>query len=133
MDGFIERTKIKVEVDVEPNLGRLDRDLEIALFRVIQQTLASVGRRIADPKVRIRIGTSPSGVFVEVACPKEMAMFPGRFTASRDSSSGSGILMIRERIRRIGGVFETLLVSGDMVTRVGVASEGFGRTRLRLV
>ena len=44
VDGLMERTRAKIELDIEPNLGRLDRDLEVALFRVVQEALAGIFR-----------------------------------------------------------------------------------------
>src|SRR5690349_6993692 len=55
-DGLRERTKAKVELEIEPTLGRLDRDLEIALFRVVQEASANIHRQCSTKNVHIKIG-----------------------------------------------------------------------------
>ena len=106
VDSFVERTKIKVELDMEANLGRLDRNLEIALFRVAQEALANIDRQAADQNARIKIGASSSNVFVEAEASVGMASLRGKFAASPRGVSGLGIAITSERIRQIGGTFE---------------------------
>ena len=106
VDSFVERTKIKVELDIEPNLGRLDRDLEIALFRVVQEALANIDRQAAGQSVRIRIGASSSNAFVEATASAGMPGLRGRLPVSPRSASGLSMAIARERIRQIGGTFE---------------------------
>lgn len=120
VDSFVERTKIKVELEIEANLGRLDRDLEIALFRIVQETLTNVDRRAAGPSARIRIGANSSTVFVEVAASARIASLPGRFPAPPLTSSGLGIAITRERIRQIGGSFEVISSAGGVIIRAAV-------------
>lgn len=115
VDSFVERTKIKVELDIEPNLGRLDRDLEIALFRVAQEALANIDRQAAGQIVRIRIGGSSSNVFVEATASAAMPGLRGRHPASPSSASGLSIALARERIRQIGGTFELSVTPGLFV------------------
>lgn len=119
VDSFVERTKIKVELDIDANLGRVDRDLEIALFRVVQEALANIDRQAAGQTARIKIGSSSSNVFVEAATSAGMAPLRGRFTASPRGASGLGIAITRERIRQIGGTFE-LTSSPEFLIRATV-------------
>jgi signal transduction histidine kinase len=118
VDSFVERTKIKVELDIEPNLGRLDRDLEIALFRVVQEALTNVNRQDAGQSARIKISASSSNVHVEVEASAGMTSLRGTFPASPRSSSGLGIAITRERIRQIGGTFEVSSSPGIMIRAV---------------
>lgn len=115
VDSFVERTKIKVELDIEANLGRLDRDLEIALFRVVQEALANINRRDAGQTPRIKIGASSSNVYVEVEASAGMTSLHGSFPASPRSSSGFGFAITQERIRQIGGTFEVNPSPGVMI------------------
>jgi PAS domain S-box-containing protein len=103
LDGFMERTKAGVELEVEPNLGRLDRDLEIALFRVVQEASAMIHRQCASKNVHIRIGAGGSSIFVEVAGSGEP---PEAKLASSQTPSGIGMATLRQRILGVGGLFE---------------------------
>ena len=115
VDSFVERTKIKVELDMEANLGRLDRELEIALFRVVQEALANIDRQAAGQNARIKIGARPSDVFVEAAASAGMASLRGRFPASPRGASNFGIAITSERIRQIGGTFELTSSPGFLI------------------
>ena len=41
-EGFERRTGIHVQVDMYPELNRLPADIEMALFRIIQESLTNV-------------------------------------------------------------------------------------------
>jgi len=105
-DRFMERTKARVELEIEPNLGRLDRDLEIALFRVVQQALASMERQCAGKDVRIKIGAGQTSIFVEVAGPDGTDLYPHKFMLSSRTPSAIGLATLRQRIVEAGGLFE---------------------------
>lgn len=62
VDGFIERAKVKVELDIQPNIGCLDRNLEIVLFRVVEGALASIHQRYEAKNARVKIGASSNGL-----------------------------------------------------------------------
>lgn len=124
-DGFMERTKARVELDAEPNLGRLDRDLEIALFRVVQEALASIHRHCAGKNMHIKIGAGQTSVYVEVAgvevagsCGTEVS--PDKIMAWTHTPSGIGVAAVRQRILDAGGLFEIGPLPSGMVIRAVV-------------
>ena len=47
VQGFEARSGIKVSIKVEQGLGRLPQELEITLFRIVQESLSNVVRQIA--------------------------------------------------------------------------------------
>jgi PAS domain S-box-containing protein len=120
LNGFIERTKARVELEIEPNLGRLDRDLEIALFRVVEQSLASIHRQCAGKDVRVKIGAEPTSVFVELTAPGAGAPQGDKFAAWSDTPGGAGLATLRQRIVEAGGVFEILPRPSGIAIRAAV-------------
>ena len=124
-DGFMERTKARVELEIEPNLGRLDRDLEIALFRVVQEASANIYRQCASKSVHIKIGADPTSVFVEIA-GVEITGSGGtepsasKFVASSQMPSGISMATLRQRILEVGGRFEIGLLADGVVVRAVV-------------
>ncbi len=64
-EGFAKRSGIKVSLRIDPDLGRLCQDVELALFRVIQESLANVLRHSGSPVVDVRIVST--GTTVEAA------------------------------------------------------------------
>ena len=55
VDGFAQRSDIQVNLDLPAELGRFDRDIETALFRVVQEALTNVHRHSHASEVGIRL------------------------------------------------------------------------------
>jgi PAS domain S-box-containing protein len=103
-DGFAKRSGIAVSVRMAPDFGRLPRAIELALFRIVQETLTNVHRHADSPSVRIVLRRGRSSVLLAVSDA-------GRGLSSAEASSeGVGIPGMRERLRRLGGY---LLISSD--------------------
>src|SRR6184192_4452213 len=81
VDGFAERSKIKVDLDIAADFGRFSRELETAIFRVVQECLTNIHRHSDSPSAKIRLTCSANDIRVEVkdrgigiAPAKKMAM-----------------------------------------------------------
>ena len=66
VDGFAERSGIKVDLSLPAELGRLHRDVEIALFRVMQEALTNVHRHSGGSAVNIRLTVATDQVHLEI-------------------------------------------------------------------
>ncbi len=66
LEGFTERSKIRVDLELPEDLGRLQQDLETAIFRIVQECLTNIHRHSESPVARIRISRSDSQVSLEV-------------------------------------------------------------------
>src|SRR5207253_11045758 len=42
LEGFTERSKINVDLEISENFGRLPSDLETAIFRIVQECLTNI-------------------------------------------------------------------------------------------
>ena len=120
--GFENRTGIRVSVDIPDNFVRLAPDAEVALFRVVQESLANVHRysgsstafvraRSDDGEVRLEIGDFGKGMDTESRISSRSS--PG-------SSLGVGIQGMQERVRQLGGTLEitSQLGRGTLVTAI---------------
>ena len=57
-DGVTGRTNLEIDLIFSPDdLGRFTRDLEIAVFRVVQESLANIHRHSGSRVARITLGT----------------------------------------------------------------------------
>ena len=118
VEGYRQRAGIEIEVDVAPDFGRLDQDVEMGLFRIVQEGLANIGRRAGCVSAVIRLDRGPCEVRLELkavtrgfsARPAE----PGRTSIPL----GVGILGMRERAEQLGGCLE--IASTDMGTTLFV-------------
>ncbi len=65
-EGFSQRSKINVELELAEDFGRLPQDWEIAIFRTVQECLTNIHRYSGSPVARIRLARSDSQLCLEV-------------------------------------------------------------------
>jgi PAS domain S-box-containing protein len=106
VEGFAERSGFKVDLDIPPDLERLDRDVETTLFRILQEALTNVHRHSGGSVVRITLQSDAEQVQLQIAdngkgIPEERL----RRMQEDDSATGVGLAGMRERVRELGGTF----------------------------
>jgi signal transduction histidine kinase len=113
VEGFNKRSGIDVALEVSEKLPRFASDKEMALFRVVQESLTNVMRHSGSRKAWIRV-TQNRGV-VQVGVEDEGsgidAAILGRL-ACGPKALGVGIPGLRERLRQLGGRLEISSSSG---------------------
>jgi len=114
VEGFTQRSNIKVELEVSSEFDRLPEALELTVFRVVQECLTNVHRHSGADSAKIRLVRTAEFVTVEVAdtghgIPEER-MREGKII------HGIGIMGIRERMLQLGGSLE--VSSSDKGTTV---------------
>jgi len=119
VSGFAARSQIKVELNVAPNLGRFRNEIELAVFRIVQETLTNVHRHSGSATASITLSRSPSQVRLKVEDQgKGMSLpVPGEATEDRPPL-GVGISGIRERVRNLGGQMQIRTGSSGTVVEV---------------
>lgn len=106
VNGFSERSKINVELNVPADFPRLSDAVEIAIFRMIQESLTNIHRHSGSATATIRIHQDGEGLRVQVqdagrGIPKEkQSELPG------SGRSGVGFAGMRERLTQLGGKLE---------------------------
>lgn len=97
------RTGIAVNLDLDPNLGRLPEDIELAVFRIVQEGLSNVRKHAHATAVEISLRhTSPRSLMLSIA--DNGRGLPDDFDLATLSSSGHyGLLGISERVSLLGG------------------------------
>jgi signal transduction histidine kinase len=66
VEGLTARSEIRIDLEVPDNFGRLAKDLETAIFRVVQECLTNVHRHSGSPVADIRLSRSADYVHLEV-------------------------------------------------------------------
>jgi signal transduction histidine kinase len=106
VDGFVLRSKIKVALDLPEDFGRLPRESETAIFRVVQECLTNIHRHSGSPIARIRLRQRDDHVSVEIE-DKGKGIPPEKQKEMNSSGApGVGIRGMRERLRQLGGALE---------------------------
>jgi PAS domain S-box-containing protein len=113
-EGFAERSKIAVSVELSPDFGRLSSAAETAIFRIVQECLTNIHRHSGSPTARIRIARDEREVRVEIQ--DEGRGLPAPVNFSFGLKAGVGIQGMRERVRELGGRCE--ISSGNSGTVV---------------
>ena len=109
LDGFSKRSNIEATFHQGTDFGRLPRDVELALFRVLQESLTNVHRHSKSPSVDISLVHSDSRVMLQVKDRGQGIPLPLlEEQGGKDwlGSSGVGLRGMSERIRQIGGELE---------------------------
>jgi PAS domain S-box-containing protein len=106
LEGFTDRSKIKVDFEIPNDFGRLPQDVETAVFRVVQECLTNVHRHSGSPVAKICLARSNGHVRVEVA--DQGKGIPPEKKAAMNSAGmpGVGIRGMRERLRQLGGTLQ---------------------------
>jgi PAS domain S-box-containing protein len=106
LDGFTERSKIRVDLEIPEKLGRLPQDLETAIFRIVQECLTNIHRHSGSPVARICITHSDGEVTLEVEDRGKGIPLEKRQVLDSEGAAGVGIRGMRERLRHLGGSLE---------------------------
>src|SRR5579862_3485601 len=106
LQGFGERSGIKVNFETSDDLDRLPDSIEVGLFRILQEALTNVHRHAAATETEVRILGDAEQVILEIrdngqGMPQDVL---ARF-AQTGASSGVGLTGIHERVRELGGWF----------------------------
>ncbi|HEY2823314.1 MAG TPA: response regulator [Candidatus Acidoferrum sp.] len=106
-EGFQKRSGIQLTVDIAPDLGRLTTEVEMALFRVVQESLTNVHRYSGSPNAEIKISGEEDAVKLEVVDHgKGIEVGAARVKVEGIAALGVGIPGMRERLRQLGGQLE---------------------------
>jgi signal transduction histidine kinase len=98
VEGFAERSKIQVDLQLDPEIGRLPAELETTIFRIVQECLTNIHRHSGSSFASIAILREPHHVRVEVRDQGKGMPKPIR--------AGIGIQGMGERLRQLGGRLE---------------------------
>ena len=102
-EGFAARSNIQVDLDLPEDLNRFGSDIELALFRVLQESLANVHRHSGSKLARVSVGADAHRVWLEVRDHgKGIPQKEGRL-AFRPGIGTSGM---QERINELSGTLE---------------------------
>ncbi len=103
IEGFAERSKIKVDLEFPDDFGRLSRELETAIFRTVQECLTNIHRHADSPVAKISVARTSSDVRVEVADVGKGISPEKQEEMAALGTPGVGIRGMRERLRQLGG------------------------------
>ncbi len=105
VEGFTQRSKIEVHLDVDDDMGRFPPELETAVFRMVQECLTNVHRHSGSPTARVQLMHSDSELHLRVE-DRGKGISPEKLTERPAAMPGVGIRGMQERARQLHGTLE---------------------------
>jgi len=103
VDGFSERSKISVDVSISSDFGRLPQDMEIAIFRIVQECLTNIHRHSGSATATISIVPEDNRIVVSVQDQGKGIPLKRQQELNSTDRMGVGFRGMRERVRQLGG------------------------------
>jgi PAS domain S-box-containing protein len=119
LDGFSKRSSIQTTFEADPGFDRLPREKELALFRVLQESLTNVHRHSGSPEAKVRLALNNGNAVLEVRDQGKGIPSPLLEQAGEDwmGSLGVGLRGMDERMRQLGGKLEVASTDHGTVVR----------------
>jgi PAS domain S-box-containing protein len=102
VNGFSQRSNIEVSLDMPNELGRLSRELELTIFRVVQESLTNIHRHSGSTTASIQITCDDGRLSLQIRDTGK-GMSPTKAIALKRGGSGVGLRGMRERLAQVGG------------------------------
>jgi signal transduction histidine kinase len=109
LGGLIRRARaagLDVQIDTDVDLEGLPRNVDLAAYRIIQESLTNVARHSNDKAAVVRMRIEDGGLAVDVLDEGTGARRPaavGSRGSAGPSGSGHGLVGMRERAAAVGG------------------------------
>jgi PAS domain S-box-containing protein len=133
VEGLRSRSRLQMTLSVADDLGRLPSDMELVIFRVVQECLTNIHRHSGSKTAAITIARTPESITVEVR-DRGKGMAPKKLAQVQSRGSGVGISGMRERVHQLHG--DIRIESNSSGTRVFVTfplpAERMGKDRQRI-
>ena len=117
LDGLRERSDLDIRLEIPEDFGRLPRDMELVIFRLVQECLTNVHRHSHSKTASIRMARESSQITLDIR-DEGKGIPPERLAEIRSGRSGVGIRGMQERLRQFEGTMN--IESGRSGTRISV-------------
>ncbi len=103
IDGFSQRSKVSVKLELSPDLGRLPQEHELALFRVVQECLTNIHRHSGSSTATAKLSRAEEEVRLEVTERGTGIGEDAKKKIASGVSVGVGMRGMQERIKILHG------------------------------
>jgi len=101
-DGLAERSGLSIELNIPDDFERLSPEMELAIFRLVQECLTNIHRHSGSKTAVIRIAREGDTIHAEVR-DQGKGMSQERLAEIQSQGVGVGIRGMRERVRQAHG------------------------------
>jgi signal transduction histidine kinase len=114
-EGLAERSGLKISVHVPDDLGRFGRDMELTIFRLVQECLTNIHRHSGSKMADINVWADGEELGLDIR-DQGKGIPPERLASIQAQGGGVGIRGMRERIHPFQGRME--IESNNSGTRI---------------
>lgn len=101
--GFAERSKIDTRLEISSDFRRLPTEMELSIFRFVQECLTNIHRHAASPTAGIRLTQNESHIMIEIEDAGKGIPLDRLLALDSSRVAGVGLRGMRERLRRLEG------------------------------
>lgn len=102
ISGLKERSGLDIGFNISAGFGRLPRDMELVVFRLVQECLTNIHRHSGSKSATIQITHDSDRVLIEVR-DQGKGIPPEKLAEVQSKGSGVGFRGMRERLRQFQG------------------------------
>jgi signal transduction histidine kinase len=102
VEGFAQRSGIDARIEIPEDLERLPADMEIAVFRAVQESLTNVHRHSGSRSCSVKVSQDKNSFRVEIR-DSGKGISKDKQLSLRSSGAGVGLRGMQERLRQLGG------------------------------
>ena len=102
VEGLIERSGLAINLDISKDFGRMPSEMELMIFRLVQECLTNIHRHSGSNTAFIRISRDAEAISVEIE-DEGKGLSSEKLAAIQSGGSGVGIRGMRERLRQFHG------------------------------
>lgn len=103
VQGFTQHSGIAITLERNSTFGRLNSDLEVAIFRVVQECLTNVGQHSGSSEATVRLLRLSREVRLEVQDRGKGIPLEKQSTILSQGARGVGFRGMQERVLQLGG------------------------------
>lgn len=117
VEGLAQRSNLEIGLVIAPDLGRLPREVELAIFRSVQECLTNIHRHSGSRTAAIRVTRQNEEVLVEVT-DHGTGISAEKLAEIHTGGSGVGLLGMRDRVKQLKGEFT--IESSEAGTKISI-------------
>jgi PAS domain S-box-containing protein len=117
VQGLADRSGLDIDLDIPEHFERLSPEIEVVIFRIVQECLTNTHRHSGSKTARIVVARKGENVYVEVQ-DHGKGMSRERFAEVQSHGTGVGLRGMRERVRQLHG--DLSIESNNHGTKISV-------------
>jgi signal transduction histidine kinase len=124
LHGFAKRSGVRTTFEMPQPVGRVQRDTELAIFRILQESLTNIHRHSGSLIAQVRLLKTDRQLTIEIHDQGKGIPTPVLQSARDDCGTiGVGLRGMTERMRQLGGKLEVISSDAGTIVRAIVSCQ----------